>query len=83
MDAKPASTPADSNDRLMKDDGVSKQLKDKAQYQSMVGSLFYAAMATRPDIAQAVGAVSKFCALPIDKGPSHCCEESAALLKWH
>lgn len=26
----------------------------------MVGSLQYAAMATRPDIAQAVGAVSKF-----------------------
>ena len=31
MDAKPASTPADSNVRLMKDDGVSRQLKDKAQ----------------------------------------------------
>ena len=27
----------------------------------MVGSLIYAAMATRPDIAQAVAIVSKFC----------------------
>ena len=30
----------------------------------MVGSLLYAAIATRPDIAQAVGAVSKFCSKP-------------------
>ena len=50
----------------MKDDGVSRQLKDKAQYQSMVGSLLYAVMATRPDIAQAVGAASKFCAQPTE-----------------
>ena len=33
-------------------------------YQSIVGSLLYAAIATRPDIAQAVGVVSKFCANP-------------------
>ena len=63
---KPMSTPADPNVKLMKDDGVSKQLEDKAQYQSMVGSLLYAAMATRPDIAHAVGAVSKFCAQPTE-----------------
>ena len=66
VDAKPASTPADPNVRLVKDDGVSKQLEDKALYQSMVGSLLYAAMATRPDITQAVGAVSKFCAQPTE-----------------
>ena len=34
--------------------------------QSMVGSLLYAAIATRPDIAQAVGAVSKFNAKPTE-----------------
>ena len=66
MDAKPVSTPADLSVKLVKDDGVSKQLKDKARFQSMVGSLLYAAMATRPDIAQAVGAVSKFCAQPTE-----------------
>jgi len=32
----------------------------------MVGSLLYAAMATRPDIAQAVGVVSKFNANPTE-----------------
>lgn len=31
-------------------------------YQSIVGSLLYAAITNRPDIAQAVGVVSKFCA---------------------
>ena len=46
MDAKPVSSPADLNVKLVKDDSVSKQLKDKAQFQSMVGSLLYAAMAT-------------------------------------
>ena len=40
----------------MKDDGISKDI----EYQSMVGSLLHAAMATHPDIAQAKGAVSKF-----------------------
>ena len=30
----------------------------------MVGSLLFAAMATRPDIAQTVGVVSKFCSKP-------------------
>ena len=30
----------------------------------MIGSLLYAAIATRPDIAYAVGVLSKFCASP-------------------
>jgi len=33
-------------------------------YQSIVGSLLYAAIATRPDIAQAVGVVAKFSSKP-------------------
>ena len=37
---------------------------DPVAYQSMVGSLLYAAMATHPDIAHAVGAVSKFNSRP-------------------
>ena len=49
-EAKPFTTPA-----VVKDDGVSK---------SIVGSLLYAAIATRPDIAQAVRAVSKFNSCP-------------------
>ena len=55
----PAVTPADINVKLKKDDGVSKAV-DPIRYQSMVGSLLYAATATRPDIAQSVGVVSKF-----------------------
>lgn len=53
------STPADPNVKLCKDDGVSKSV-DSIMYQSMVGSLLYAAIATRPDISHAVGVVAKF-----------------------
>ena len=62
-EAKPVSTPADLNVKLQKEDGFSRPV-DATSYQSMVGSLLYAAIATRPDIAQAVGVVSKFCANP-------------------
>ena len=61
--ANPVATPADVNVKLSKDDGVSKPV-NQSTYQSMVGSLLYAAMATRPDIAQAVSVVSKFNANP-------------------
>ena len=61
--AKSVSTPADLNIRLQKEDGVSKPV-NTTLYQSIVGSLLYAAIATRPDIAQAVEVVSKFCANP-------------------
>ena len=61
--AKPAVTPADINVKLKKDDGVSKAV-DPIRYQSMVGSLLYATTATRPDIAQEVGVISKFNARP-------------------
>ena len=61
--AKLATTPADINVKLIKDDEVSKAV-DPIRYQSMVGSLLYAATATHPDIAHAVGVVSKFNARP-------------------
>ena len=56
-DVHTVSTPADISVKLVKDDGFSKDV-NPVMYQSMVGSLLYAAMATRPDIAHAVGAVS-------------------------
>ena len=62
-DANTVSTLADCNIKLVKDDHVSKPT-DQVEYQSMVGSLLNIAMGTRPDIAQAVGAVSKFCSNP-------------------
>ena len=64
-EAKTISTPADPNVKLLKDDGCSKKV-DPIRYQSMVGSLLHAARATRPDIAQAVGVVSKFNAEPTE-----------------
>ena len=64
-DANPVSTPMDLNVRLVADDGSSK-LTDKIRYQSMVGNLLYVAVATRPDISQAVGVVSKFNSAPTE-----------------
>ena len=65
IEAKTVSTPANLSVKLQNDDGVSKEV-DAVTYQSMVGSLLYAAIATRPDIAQAVGVVSKFCSRPTE-----------------
>lgn len=63
-EAKSSSTPADINVKLLKDDGAGK-LADPVCDQSM-GSLLYAAIATRPYIAQAVEAVSKFNSFPTE-----------------
>ena len=60
----PASTPAATDLKLIKEDG-SKSV-DQSQYQSMIGSLLYLAVGTRPDIAFAVGAVSKFNSCPTE-----------------
>ena len=62
-EAKPVSTPAGLKVKLQKEDGVSRPV-DTITYQYIVGSLLYAAITTRPDIAQAQGVVSKFCANP-------------------
>ena len=58
-EAKSISTPADINVKLQKEDGTSKNVNG-SMYQSMIGSLLYAAIATRPDISQIVGVLSKF-----------------------
>ena len=62
-EANTVSAPANFTAKLRKDDDTSK-MADPTLYQSMVGSLLYAAMGTRPDIAQAVGAASKFSSNP-------------------
>ena len=67
QDCKTVSTPMDLNVKLVKDDGYSKPWPvDVVQYQSMVGSLIYAAIATRPDIAYAVAALAKFNSSPTE-----------------
>ena len=62
-EAKTVATPTDLSVKLQKDDKYSKHV-DVVLYQSIVGSLLYADIATRPDIAQAVGVVSKFNSRP-------------------
>lgn len=64
-EAKIVSTPADPNVKLLKNDGCSKKV-DPVRYQSMVGSLLHAVRATRQDIAQPLGVVSKFNAEPTE-----------------
>ena len=53
---------ADVSVRLTKDEGMSKAV-DSVTYQLVVGSLLYASIGTRLDIARAVGAVAKFCSI--------------------
>ena len=55
---KPVTTLADLNVKLRRDDGVSKAV-DPVLYQSMVGSLLYAAIATKPNISHAVGVIAQ------------------------
>jgi hypothetical protein len=64
-EANVVSTPMDSNVKLVKNDSYSKRV-DSSRYQSMVGSLLHLARATRPDIAHAVGSVSKFNSEPTE-----------------
>jgi hypothetical protein len=63
--ATSVSTPMDVNVKLQKEDGYSKPV-DKSLYQSMVGSLLYIAMITRPDIAYAVGVLGRFASCPTE-----------------
>jgi hypothetical protein len=60
-DCKPSRTPMVPNLQLRKNecDEV-----DKAGYQSVIGSLMYAALATRPDLCQPVGVLAQFVSSP-------------------
>ena len=58
-DSKPIGTPTVANAPLAKED-VEVTLAEHTWYRSAVGSLMYLMVATRPDIAYAVGAVSKY-----------------------
>ena len=56
-DCKPCYTPAEV-EQLVKSDGMS---VIKYPYQEAVGSMMYLMLCTRPDIANAVGCVAKYC----------------------
>jgi hypothetical protein len=61
--AAPVTTPADPHVFLQKTDGFSKPV-DRKIYQSIVGSLLFLALTTRPDIQLAVGICARFCSDP-------------------
>jgi Reverse transcriptase (RNA-dependent DNA polymerase) len=67
-DCKPASTPFPAGYKPVKvmDEPTNDELKemDDKPYINLVGSLMYAMVATRPDLAFAVGALGKFSAKP-------------------
>ena len=66
-ESKPISTPMVPHSPLAKGD-VAVSPEDKAWYRSAVGSLMYLMVSTRPDLAYAVGAVSKYVEAP---SPDH------------
>ena len=55
----------DLNVTLVKEDGCCKPV-GAVHYQSMLGSLIYAAIATHPDIAQAIATLAIFNPLPTE-----------------
>ncbi|KAL5744728.1 hypothetical protein ACOSQ2_027844 [Xanthoceras sorbifolium] len=64
QDAKPVNTPLGVHFRLSKEQSPKTEEERthmaKVPYASAIGSLMYAMVCTRPDIAQAVGAVSRY-----------------------
>ena len=66
-ESKPISTPMVPHSPLAKGEEVV-SAEDKAWYRSAVGSLMYLMVSTRPDLAYAVGAVSKYVEAP---SPDH------------
>ena len=66
-DIHPRKTPMRTSPKLTKNDGPPRALDFQRRYQSKVGALNYAMVVTRPDIAEAVGVVSRFCANPTEE----------------
>ena len=66
--AKPVSTPLGSHFKLSKEQSPKTEEEmdymSKVSYASAIGSLMYAMVCTRPNIAHAVGVVSRFMSRP-------------------
>jgi hypothetical protein len=66
QDCKPIYTPADYNSQLSKrDPDDTRPIEGK--YRALVGSIMYAMVCTRPDIANSVGTVAKYCENPSEE----------------
>src|SRR5271154_2022133 len=59
QDSKPANTPLPTGVRLAKA-ATTDILTDRKDYQSIVGSIMYGMLATRPDLAQCIQQISQF-----------------------
>ena len=62
-DCRPVNTPLDPGARLHKGE-PKEQIDDPTIFQSIIGSLMYACVATRPDLAHAVTLLSQFSSCP-------------------
>lgn len=60
-ECKPVATPVEQGIKLFPNEG---EPVEKAKYQALIGGLTYAVTGTRPDLAQALGAVNQFCSNP-------------------
>ena len=66
LQVKPRTTPLSASIKLVKEPG---ELLDTIQfpYSELIGSLLYLAVCTRPDIAQAVGALARYMSAPAEQ----------------
>jgi hypothetical protein len=65
-ESKPVATPLDNSRLHTAEEGYECDPEDRKQYQSAVGSLMYAMLGTRPDIAFAVSVVSRYASNPTE-----------------
>jgi hypothetical protein len=64
-DAKPSTLPLGAGVKLQKE-GVALPSDDAAVYGAIIGSLMYLSTSTRPDMAQAVGALARYSSAPTE-----------------
>ena len=63
-ECKPVATPVEPGKKFTKSDDKEEDPCDIHMYQAAIGSLNYAAIATRPDLSVAVGMLSKYMNCP-------------------
>lgn len=60
LECKPVQTPIEIGRKLTKPEKVSEDILKRYPYRSLIGSLMYLSVATRPDIAYAVNSLSQY-----------------------